>query len=275
MSIVFIGLNPIDVAKIRMQIQTGSDRKYKSLTSAVRLIYVEEGYKGITKGLTPSMYRELTYSSIRIGAYEPIRSFFALSFYGNANNVTSPALKYFSALLSGGIGSALCNPFDLVKTRLQAVLPEQKSQYSSTFSAFVTICKQDGYSGLYRGWIVTSTRAAILTSAQIGSYDSIKNNLLIHHVEDGVLLHFLSSMIAGIITVTAINPVDVIKSRYMSAEIGKYKSPIDCVKCTYRNDGIKGFFKGWVPSYWRLGPHTVLSLLLIEKVRALLGHSSI
>lgn len=29
--------------------------------------------------------------------------------------------------------------------------------------------------------------------------------------------------------------------------------------------------QGWMPAYWRLGPHTVLSLLLIERVRAYLG----
>jgi hypothetical protein len=33
--------------------------------------------------------------------------------------------------------------------------------------------------------------------------------------------------------------------------------------------------QGWTPAYWRIGPHTVSTLLLIEKVRMLLGLSTL
>ena len=57
---------------------------------------------------------------------------------------------------------------------------------------------------------MTSARAAVVTSAQLGSYDTIKNNLLVKHIgmREGVALHFFSAMLAGIITVTAANPGD-------------------------------------------------------------------
>ena len=59
-----------------------------------------------------------------------------------------------------------------------------------------------------KGWQVTTLRAAILTSAQLGSYDTIKNNLLIElfQLENGLILHFWASLLAGIITPTAANP---------------------------------------------------------------------
>jgi len=130
---------------------------------------------------------------------------------------------------------------------------------------------------LYKGWYVTSIRAAILTSAQIGSYDTIKNNILINtfDIKEGFLLHLISAMSAGIITTTATNPVDVIKTRYMSDKTNKYTSPFHCIQVTFNEAGIRGFFKGWVPAYWRLGPHTLISLLLIEKIRIYFGLNSI
>ena len=92
---------------------------------------------------------------------------------------------------------------------------------------------------------------------------------------DGLALHLCAAMSAGIITTTAANPVDVIKTRYMSDGLGRYGSPLDCIAHTYRADGLLGFFKGWMPSYWRLGPHTVLSLMLIERIRTMLGLGTI
>jgi hypothetical protein len=48
----------------------------------------------------------------------------------------------------------------------------------------------------------------VLTSAQLGSYDSIKHNLLMQWlgVKEGFWLHFGVSMISGLITTTASNP---------------------------------------------------------------------
>jgi hypothetical protein len=55
---------------------------------------------------------------------------------------------------------------------------------------------------------VTCIRAALLNSAQIGSYDTIKNNVLIKYfgMENGFQLHLFASFIAGLITTTVANP---------------------------------------------------------------------
>ena len=65
--------------------------------------------------------------------------------------------------------------------------------------------------------------------------------------------------------------VDVIKTRYMSDKIGKYSSPIHCATLTLKEEGIKGFFKGWMPAYWRIGPHTVITFILMERIRTYFG----
>ncbi len=202
-------LNPFDVTKIRMQNQKGHNPNYSNIVAGCKTILREEGPRGLMRGLTPSMFREISYSSVRMGAYDPIRD--ALAHHLNDHEdpkFTSPLVKYFSALISGGVGAAFANPFDLIKTRFQAMLPSEPAPYKNMFDAFKVIYRAEGMAGLYIGWAVTCARAAVLTSAQIGTYDSVKNNLFIHvlDVKEGLALHLYSAMTASLVTVCVTNP---------------------------------------------------------------------
>lgn len=206
-AIVAGGLNGFDVAKIRLQNQLNNE--YKGFIGSLKKIYREEGVRGLAKGIEPSMLREVTYSSIRIGGYEPIRR--ALSYDSEDPAYTTPLVKFFSALICGSVGSAMANPLDLIKTRFQAVLPGEQSPYRNTFHAINQIYRHEGFGGLYRGWLVTCSRASVLNTAQLGSYDSIKRNFLMKRLgmKEGFLLHLSASMAASIITTTAANPCKI------------------------------------------------------------------
>jgi hypothetical protein len=210
-AIVAAFLNPFDVVKIRIQNNSPSHPwpERRMLLGLIKLWEVE-GIVGWTRGINASILRELFYSSIRIGAYEPILHFL----HSDQETIASPMVKYLSGLFSGGIGSALANPTDLVKVNFQAYIPGGHSPplpYSSTLGAFRYLHRQGGIKGMYKGWAITSARSAILTSAQIGSYDTIKNNILKQHfhLKDGYGLHFVASMLAGLITTTAANPSEL------------------------------------------------------------------
>ena len=213
---VSASLNGLDVTKVRMQNQKVGDTRYPGFISGMKRIYQDEGLAGINKGIRPSMLRELSYSSIRLGAYEPLRKFFSVTFTDNRegkNTDTNPLIKYLSALISGGGGAALCNPFDLAKTAFQAELPATAGKvsalkYDTTFQFLRYTYAQQGLAGLYKGWATTSSRAAVLTSAQIGSYDTIKNNICIKYLglTEGFPMHLSISLLVGVITTTATNP---------------------------------------------------------------------
>lgn len=213
-------LNPFDVVKIRIQ---NNSQLFpwpeKGMMRGLILLWKMEGIQGWCRGVNASILRELLYSSIRIGAYEPIlHTLYPLTHsssgsLSDSSQYASPFLKYFCGLLSGGIGSALANPTDLVKVQFQAHIPHTSPPlpFTTTINAFRYHLTHHGVSGLYKGWMITSTRSAILTSAQIGSYDTIKNNILRKkfQFQDGYGLHFISAMLTGLITTTAANPGDI------------------------------------------------------------------
>jgi|1048.fasta_scaffold130011_1 hypothetical protein len=67
--------NPFDTAKVRLQLQGQNKtdiKEYKNSFDAIRKIFVNEGVKGLQKGLTPAMLREGSKNFFRIGLFEPI-----------------------------------------------------------------------------------------------------------------------------------------------------------------------------------------------------------
>lgn len=48
-----------------------------------------------------------------------------------------------------------------------------------------------------------------------------------------------------------------------------YNSYFDCVSKIFKSEGTLGFYKGLGPSYLRIGPHTVLSLVFWDYFKEL------
>ena len=262
--------NPLDVIKVRNQ--QFADIKYSTFRGTALSILKEESALGFFKGATASVLRECTYSALRMGLYEPIKTKYSVLFNDDGS---SPIVKWLSAFTSGAIGSAIFNPIDVVKVRFQSA--PKLPPYSSIPNAFYTIYTEKGLGGLYIGTSATVTRAAFLTSAQLGSYDVIKNNILVPILgfdKEANSTHFAASFIASIITTTAANPADCVKTRVMNDPHGIVGGASAHFKDILKKDGPMGFLRGWTASYLRIGPHTVISLVMIEKVRHLIGLGS-
>lgn len=57
----------------------------------------------------------------------------------------------------------------------------------------------------------------------------------------------------------------------MNATAGQYSSVLDCVRKT-ASEGVLTFYKGYVPAFVRLGPHTILMWVFLEQMRLNFGH---
>eukprot|EP01119_Soliformovum_irregulare_P014121 TRINITY_DN3835_c0_g1_i1.p1 TRINITY_DN3835_c0_g1~~TRINITY_DN3835_c0_g1_i1.p1 ORF type:complete len:309 (-),score=43.53 TRINITY_DN3835_c0_g1_i1:68-994(-) len=277
-------MNPNDVIKVRLQLQNQLHRvsltqfhhtgetMYKGFVHAFFKILREEGYfRGLMKGFTPSMMREFTYSSVRMGLYDPVKSMLAGLERGKHDHTL--AEKIIAGGVSGAVGSAFATPTDVVKIRFQSILPHQTNPYRNTFHAFGTIYREEGgLRGLYKGMTPTIIRAAVLTSAQLASYDHTKRMLVrdFGYSEHDTSGHLLASIVSGLVTTTATNPVDIVKTRWMTDHT-LYKGPLDCFIKIITREGPHALMKGWVPNYARLGPHFILSLPLNEFFRRLFG----
>jgi hypothetical protein len=67
------------------------------------------------------------------------------------------------------------------------------------------------------------------------------------------------------------SPADVLKTRIMGDHAGAYTGALDCLVQTVRREGVLAMWRGWIPSYLRLGPHFLMTFPLYEHIRAALG----
>lgn len=70
---------------------------------------------------------------------------------------------------------------------------------------------------------------------------------------DGAHVHLAASLVAGLVSTTACNPVDVIKTN-MFVSGSRYSGPGDCLRSILAAEGPRGLMKGWTANYARLGP---------------------
>lgn len=277
--------NPVNVVKVRMQLDgalsSSRERLYGSLLSGILHIRTNEGLTALWRGTGAALLREASYSSIRMGAYEPLKMVLG----GDDPSHTPLWIKVAAGATAGIIGSAVANPTDVIMVRMQAQSLKTQLQganpgwnYSGPFQAFASIARTEGLYGLYRGLAPTMQRAALLNAAQVPSYDHAKHALLnAGIVQEGVSCHLISSMLAGLVTAVVIAPVDLIRTRIMQQAVHAdgqgvlYSSTFDCFWKTLQSEGPRGLYKGFIPVWMRIGPHTIVTFFVFEQLRKYIG----
>nr|BAA92172.1 uncoupling protein a [Symplocarpus renifolius] len=264
---------PLDTAKVRLQLQkkavTGDVvalPKYRGMLGTVATIAREEGLSALWKGIVPGLHRQCLFGGLRIGLYEPVKSF-----YVGDNFVGDIPLskKILAGLTTGALAIIVANPTDLVKVRLQSegkLPPGVPRRYSGALNAYSTIVKKEGLGALWTGLGPNIARNAIINAAELASYDQVKQTILkLPGFSDNIFTHILAGLGAGFFAVCIGSPVDVMKSRMMGDSA--YKSTFDCFIKTLKNDGLLAFYKGFIPNFGRLGSWNVIMFLTLEQVK--------
>lgn len=267
--------HPIDLLKVHLQTSNhlqGNDALRKSLLHRTAQIIKSQGGLAMFNGISASILWQLTNSTTRFGIYELGKQ----KLIGNdTTEIPNFEKLVMLAGISGIFGGFVGNPPDIVKVRMQndIKLPiEHRRNYKHVFNGLGTIVKQEGFQTLFSGVGWASSRSAFLTIGQLCFYDAVKSRILkFEYFDDNLTTHFTSSLIAGGIATTLTQPFDVLKTRVMDARKGESKNAFDIIKGVALEGGIFGFFKGYVPSFIRLGPQTILTFVFMEQIRLRFG----
>ncbi|KAJ6661723.1 hypothetical protein lerEdw1_013245, partial [Lerista edwardsae] len=130
---------------------------------------------------------------------------------------------------------------------------------------FINIYQNEGARGLWKGVSLTAQRAAIVVGVELPVYDLAKKHIIMSgFMGDTVYTHFLASFTCGLAGALASNPIDVVRTRMMnqstlqSGTHSAYKSTIDCLLQTWKNEGFVALYKGFWPNWLRLGPWNII-----------------
>ncbi|ORY98679.1 mitochondrial carrier domain-containing protein [Syncephalastrum racemosum] len=260
-------VHPFDLTKVRLQNTKGAGQH--GMFSTMVNIARSEGFFKLYAGLSASILRQATYSTVRFGVYDKLKQMVAK----RTNEPTVWHLLGCSSL-AGALGGACGNPGDVINVRMQndgQLPPHLRRNYKHALDGVIRMSREEGLSSLFRGVGPNVNRAILMTSSQCVSYDIFKDLLLRYSpLGDGLVLHFSSSVLAGLVATTVCSPVDVIKTRIMTASSSERQlSALSIMAHMSRTEGISSFFKGWTPAFIRLGPQTIITFVVLEQLKQL------
>ncbi|CCH42182.1 Mitochondrial dicarboxylate transporter [Wickerhamomyces ciferrii] len=262
-AIACICTHPLDLAKVRLQ--TASIPK-PSLFQMALSIWKLDGFQGVYSGLSAGLLRQATYSLTRFGVYEYLKENYVPS-----DKQSSMAYLLPISMISGGVGGIVGNPADIVNIRMQndTGLPlDKRRNYSHALDGVVRVIREEGLQSLFRGLGTNLVRGVLMTSSQVVTYD-LSKNLLIDSIKmdkDSKLTFFTASLMAGLVATTICSPADVLKTRIMNSS-GSGEGVLKILGNAFKNEGPSFMFRGWVPSFVRLGPNTIITFLVVEQLR--------
>ncbi|XP_058082678.1 uncharacterized protein LOC131230739 isoform X4 [Magnolia sinica] len=159
--------HPLDVLKVRLQMQLiGQKGPLTGMGKLFAQTMKTEGPRALYLGLGPSLTRSVIYGGLRLGLYEPCKYVCDLTF-GSTNIL----VKIASGAFSGAIATALTNPMEVLKVRLQM---NSNLGRGSAIREMRGIASEEGIKGLWKGVGPAMARAAALTASQLATYDESK-----------------------------------------------------------------------------------------------------
>jgi hypothetical protein len=206
--------------------------------------------------------RESTYTGIRLGLYGPVKHQLGVTSHSNF------FMKFLCGSISGGVGSMVGNPFDVMKTRMMT--SETKGEKVGVI--YSRILKENGYKGFYKGLQANVMRACVLNGTKMSCYDQIKMLLFEKKIikTKGIALETLSAFAAGFFMTCTVAPFDKMRSLLMNQKPGvgiAYSGFIDCLVKTVKTQGPLGLWVGFIPIWTRFAPTTTLQLVIFAYLK--------
>ncbi|KAI1769878.1 mitochondrial carrier [Hypoxylon cercidicola] len=270
---VLIG-QPFDIVKVRLQTTTA----YSSALNAATTIYAREGPLAFYKGTLTPLLGIGACVSIQFGAFGWARRYFE-----SANALASPGAgprpqelsygQYYAAGAFAGVAnSVISGPIEHVRIRLQTQPHGAARLYAGPADCVRKLSAHAGVlRGLYRGEAVTMYREAtaygmwFLTFEYLMNADAARNGL--RRADIPAYKVALYGGLAGEALWLASYPFDVVKSKMQTDGFGKemrYKTMRDCFAQVWRQEGMRGFWKGIGPTLFRAMPVSAGTFAVVE-----------
>lgn len=255
--------HPIELVKTRMQVSG------EGIGATCAGVMRNGGVTAFYKGLPFAYGRELSYTSVKLGAYAPVRDML-----GAGGPDAGIGMKFLAGALTGGFGSVIGNPFDVLKT-----LAQTNTSGSSLGSLVTNMFKDQGIGGFYRGVEVNIARACVLNATKMGVYDVTKGYVTGYTgwARKDVKTTFASAFVAGFFMTVTVAPWDMLRTKLMNqpTDAKLYTGFMDCLQKTVKADGVLSLWRGFIPIWARFAPQATLQLLTIEAIYGALGFKGI
>lgn len=138
------------------------------------------------------------------------------------------------------ITKTITAPLDRMKILYQTQELRSPGKYKSLFSTIKTICKEEGFRGLYKGNFVNSLRVIPSYSLKFTFNDYYKKKLLTKKPTIGELVGI--GLLTGASQIAITYPLDILRTRYSLYETRG--TIINYLKYMVKTEGMSSLYKG-------------------------------
>jgi len=231
-----------------------------------------EGVSALWKGVNAAWLRESSYTSLRLGLYEPCKIAFGCTTPENTTFIK----KFLAGSAAGALGSIAGNPFDVIKTRMMTAEGTTTPSFVKTAG---DLFKNQGMGGFYRGIDSNIARAMVLNGTKMACYDQAKGVVVSTTGlnKSSLIVQFLSAASAGFFMTCTVAPFDMVRTRLMNqpADAKIYNNAFDCFRKIITQEGPLTLWRGFIPIWSRFAPTTTLQLIIFEQLRSFMGMKSL
>ncbi|KAM7254993.1 hypothetical protein ACFE04_020234 [Oxalis oulophora] len=252
-----------------------------SLRHEFSRILNEEGVRAFWKGNLVTIAHRLPYSSVNFYAYEQYKRYFQ-SLLGCQNGGGTPTANLCVHFVGGGLAgvtaASTTYPLDLVRTRLAA--QRNIMYYKGISHAFHTICREEGFFGLYKGLGATLLGVGPSIAISFSVYESLRSFWQSQRPHDSTVLVGLGcGSLSGIASSTATFPLDLVRRRKQLEGVGGrarvYNTGLlGIFKHIIKSEGLRGLYRGILPEYYKVVPGVGIVFMTYETLKVFLTRLS-
>ncbi|KAG8905645.1 hypothetical protein FRB99_008486 [Tulasnella sp. 403] len=171
--------SPLELLRTRLQstpADPGVPHTLRSVVSGIRGMVARDGVRSLWKGLGPTLWRDVPFSGVYWAGFEALKKQFRKRGY------TGWEGTFVSGAVSGTAAAFLTSPFDVLKTRRQALLnaistagtKEVVKTPTSTIPLVKEIIRTEGVRALYAGLTPRVAKIAPACGIMISCYEGVE-----------------------------------------------------------------------------------------------------
>ncbi|KAJ1729863.1 hypothetical protein LPJ72_004749 [Coemansia sp. Benny D160-2] len=275
---------PTELVKTKMQLQGSQQyvaqggQVYRGAMDCARATVQTQGIRGLYRGLTPMLLGNAAKAGVRFLTYDTVKAWLS----DDGGRLSMPRTM-LAGLCAGVIeGGTVVAPSETIKTRLihDQCMPRQNTYRGMVHCVQVAV-REEGVRGIYRGVVPVMARQGANSCVRFAAYDTLKQWALgFRPPGERDYLPFAYSfaigMAAGIVTVYATMPIDVVKTRMQSPSAGlEYRNSLHCAYRVVSDEGVRALWKGATPRLSRLMFSGAIVFAVYEEVIKALRNSAV
>jgi solute carrier family 25 phosphate transporter 23/24/25/41 len=283
---------PLERLKILYQVNYRCSKiKPPSIIKGLKEVYVSDGVTGLFRGNLINVTKATPETAIRLYVFEKVK-FYLKAIHGEK---LSTDKLFISGAIAGITASFSIFPLDVIKTRLSAA---PSGTYNGILDTMHKLYKEGGVRIFYKGVEASLCSAMPNSGLNLCCYELLKRLFSGSYENDNskylstptlMLTGGLSAMISS----SLLYPLQTIQSRIIMQGLSKsdmhmirFNAPFfyigdnliikkkqtmkQVMKSTFQKEGIRGFFKGYVPGISKIIIGNAISFGSYEKFKSLL-----